>query len=125
MMLRQAHSISWKVLEGTFCGSEALCVIEQMDLPGWGRSWPKKSQIGNFPTIYYCIGSLTDFGSKITLETPKRVGYKKRANKKLNLAIPLPHTADSPIRCLILYRPVFCNVDPPCYPHATFISKVR
>eukprot|EP01047_Picozoa_sp_COSAG01_P001389 COSAG01_NODE_31_length_35900_cov_44.332169_24_plen_67_part_00 len=40
MMLRQAHSISWGVLEGTFCGSEALCVIEQMDLPGWGMSWP-------------------------------------------------------------------------------------
>ena len=37
MMLRQAHSISWSVLEGTFCGSEALCVIEQMDLPGWGK----------------------------------------------------------------------------------------
>eukprot|EP01047_Picozoa_sp_COSAG01_P009967 COSAG01_NODE_417_length_17291_cov_610.598825_8_plen_156_part_00 len=40
MMLRQAHSISWSVLEGTFCGSEALCVIEQLDLPGWGMSWP-------------------------------------------------------------------------------------
>ena len=39
MMLRQAHSISWKVLEGTFCGSEALCVTEQMDLPRWGMSW--------------------------------------------------------------------------------------
>ena len=30
MMLRQAHSISWKVLEGTFCGSEALCVTEKV-----------------------------------------------------------------------------------------------
>ena len=40
MMLRQAHSISWSVLEGTFCGSEALCVIEKMDLPRWGMSWP-------------------------------------------------------------------------------------
>ena len=40
MMLRQAHSISWSVLEGTFCGLEALCVIEQVDLPGWGMSWP-------------------------------------------------------------------------------------
>ena len=34
------HSISWSVLEGTFCGPEALCVIEQVDLPGWGMSWP-------------------------------------------------------------------------------------
>jgi hypothetical protein len=32
MMLRQAHSVSWRVLEGTFCKSEALCVLEQMDL---------------------------------------------------------------------------------------------
>eukprot|EP01051_Picozoa_sp_SAG22_P034902 SAG22_NODE_16095_length_333_cov_0.658120_1_plen_24_part_01 len=24
MMLRQAHSISWSVLKGTFCGSDAL-----------------------------------------------------------------------------------------------------
>jgi hypothetical protein len=31
--------------------------------------------------------------------------------------------ADSPIRCLIPYRPVFCNVDPPCSPHATFIGR--
>ena len=34
------YSISWKVLEGTFCGSEALRVLEQMDLPRWGMSWP-------------------------------------------------------------------------------------
>jgi hypothetical protein len=40
MMLRQAHSISWSVLKGTFCGSDALCALEQMDLPRWGMSWP-------------------------------------------------------------------------------------
>ena len=40
MMLRQAHSVSWSVLEGTFCGSEALCVIEPMGPPEWGMSWP-------------------------------------------------------------------------------------
>ena len=40
MMLRQAHSISWKVLEGTFCGSEALCVTEKVALARWGMSWP-------------------------------------------------------------------------------------
>jgi hypothetical protein len=52
------------------------------------------------------------------------VGYKKRVDKKLNLAIPFPYTADSPIRyLLILYLPAFCNVDPHA-PHATFISKV-
>jgi hypothetical protein len=36
----EAHSISWSVLKGTFCGSEALCVLEQVDLPRWGMSWP-------------------------------------------------------------------------------------
>jgi hypothetical protein len=40
MMLRQAHSISWSVPKGTFCGSDALCALEQMDLPRWGMSWP-------------------------------------------------------------------------------------
>ena len=40
MMLRQAHSISWSVLEGTFCGSEALCVTEKVDLARWDVSWP-------------------------------------------------------------------------------------
>ena len=38
MMLRQAHSIRWAILEGTFYGSEALCVLDQMDPPGWGIS---------------------------------------------------------------------------------------
>ena len=40
MMLRQAHSISWVVLEGTFCGSEALCVTEKVALAWWDVSWP-------------------------------------------------------------------------------------
>ena len=40
MMLRQAHSISWVVLEGTFCGSEALCVTEKVALARWDVSWP-------------------------------------------------------------------------------------
>jgi hypothetical protein len=40
MMLRQAHSISWSVLEGTFCGSEALCVTEKAALARWDVSWP-------------------------------------------------------------------------------------
>ena len=40
MMLRQAHSISWVVLEGTFCGSMALCVTEKVALARWDVSWP-------------------------------------------------------------------------------------
>eukprot|EP01043_Picozoa_sp_COSAG02_P044909 COSAG02_NODE_4055_length_5840_cov_3.261656_6_plen_119_part_00 len=40
MMLRQAHSISWSVLEGTFCGSEALYVTEKVALARWDVSWP-------------------------------------------------------------------------------------
>ena len=38
MMLRQAHSISWSVLESTFCGSEALCVTEKAALARWDVS---------------------------------------------------------------------------------------
>eukprot|EP01047_Picozoa_sp_COSAG01_P091320 COSAG01_NODE_22950_length_834_cov_46.944218_1_plen_102_part_10 len=47
MMLRQAHSISWVVLEGTFCGSEALCVTEKVALARWDVSWPSAIIICN------------------------------------------------------------------------------
>ena len=50
MMLRQAHSISWSVLEGTFCGSEALCVTEKVALGA--VDWTSAVRLSRLPTTF-------------------------------------------------------------------------
>jgi hypothetical protein len=63
MMLRQAHSISWVVVEGTFCGSMALCVTEKVAL----------DHDGDAARLWACLlGGLAATSHPRPLERPSR-----------------------------------------------------